>query len=1133
MENFVHLHVHTCYSLLDGLCREAELIKRVKELGQPAVAITDHGNMFGTAELYKCAKKEGVKPIIGSEMYLASGPANEKNSHSHLILLAMNYEGYLNLAKLSSYSYINGFYYKPRIDYDILKKHSDGLICLTACLFGAFSQALVNDDIKGAENTLLRLKGIFGENRLFVELQNHYLPEQRKILPRQIELARKHNIPLVVTNDVHYVNREDAFYQEILMCVQMQKTIEDEDRMSFSSSELYLKSEAEMKKLFPEIPEAFENTVKIADMCNVELNFGEYHLPEFTLPDAGLTSAGYLKSLCMEGLKERYKENYTLHTERLEYELETIDKMGFTDYFLIVRDFIAYAREKKIPVGPGRGSAAGSLVAYVLKITDLDPIKYTLIFERFLNSERVTMPDIDIDFCYERRSEVIDYVVKKYGEDRVSQIITFGTLGARQVVRDVARALNYAYSFGDEIASLIPRGPNVTITDALKESEDLNKLYNSDEAAKKVIDISLKLEGLPRHCSTHAAGVVITGKPLTEYVPLYKSEGVVATQYTKNTIEELGLLKMDFLGLRNLTVIDNTVKWVKKETDEYIDIDNIPLDDSKVYRMFSAGETDGVFQFESPGMKRFLREFSSETLEDLILAVSIYRPGPMQEIPKLLENKKNPGNIKYDCEELREILSVTYGCMVYQEQVMQIFQKLAGYTLGRADIVRRAMSKKKTEVLEKEEGSFIEGCVERGIKKETAKIIFDKIKEFAKYAFNKSHAACYALVAYRTAYLKCHYTPMFLASLLTAFSENQNKVINYIRVGSAYGVRVLSPDINRSTRGFTVYKGKILFGLCAIKNVGASFTDAVVRERVERGFFTSFNDFCNRMSATELNKRAVECLIKAGAFDEFEERNELLLRYEEVIDSALYEKRSTVPGQLSMFGEATALNAPTAEYTVSSKREKKPLSEGFMKMEKEVLGLYITSHPMDKIKDAAKAVATVYTSELNTTDFETSYSDGDKVIMVGVITERTTKSTKSKNIMAFFTLEDLYGQIRAVAFPQIYERYAPLIFEDSLIILKGRLSEKNNVMTVIAEEILPFSGQKPKEKLYLKLERRDLLSRVTAILKKHGGQIPVYVYFPDKKETSLASKNLWVTLTNGLQEELISLLGEENVKVVG
>ncbi len=1133
MENFVHLHVHTSYSLLDGLCRLNELIAKAKELGQPAIAITDHGNLFGAAEFYKLAKKEGIKPIIGSEMYITDSSFKEKSGYNHLILLAMNNEGYKNLMKLSTLSYTDGFYYKPRIDYDILKEHSDGLICLTACLYGKIPQALLNDDIPLAEKTLEKLISIFTKDRLYIELQNHYLPEQRKIMPRLISLSEKYNVPLVATNDVHYVSKEDSFYQEILMCIQMQKTINDEDRMKFNTSELYLKSREELSEAIPDHPEAFDNTVKIAEQCNVSFEFGKYHLPRFELPKGKTDSFLYLKELCEEGLYERYKENYKEHLPRLINELETINQMGFTDYFLIVWDFISYARERKIPVGPGRGSAAGSLVSYVLKITDLDPIKYNLIFERFLNSERVTMPDIDIDFCYERRGEVIDYVIKKYGEDRVSQILTFGTLGARQVVRDVARAMALPYQTGDEIASLIPRAINITIDDALKESSGLKDLYDNDEASKKIIDISKKLEGLPRHCSTHAAGVVITAKPLTEYVPLYKSDGVVATQFTKNTIEELGLLKMDFLGLRNLTIISDTAKAVKKDTGVFIDTDNLPLDDKAVMSLFCSGDTDGVFQFESPGMRRFLKEFQPSTLEDLILAVSIYRPGPMQEIPRLLKNKLNPEKIEYDCEELRDILSVTYGCMVYQEQVMQIFQKLAGYTMGKADIVRRAMSKKKLDVLEKEELNFISGCEKRGISNKTASLIFSKIKEFAKYAFNKSHAACYALVAYRTAYLKCHYTAWFMTALMTAFKENQNKVIQYIRACNSYGIKVVPPDINRSFKNFTVYNGEILFGLSAVKNVGANFTDAIVREREDKGAFTDFGDFAIRMAQSELNKRAVEYLIKAGAFDEFEPRNELLLTFEETIDSALYEKRSNVPGQISMFGEATVLKSPKLEYKTAKRREKTPLNEIFLKMEKEVLGLYISAHPLDRIKSAIKSLATAYSADLNDNEYESAFKDGDRVTMVGIITEKTVKSTKTKNLMAFFTLEDLYGQIRVISFPKVYEKYSAFIYEDSVVTVRGKISEKEDSVTLIADEIMPFSETQIKEKLYLRINNRNDLGDIIKILKEHKGNTPVYVYFTDKKENTLSDKELWVTLSEALINNLKHRIGEENVKVVG
>ena len=1125
MSNFCHLHLHTKYSLLDGLCNIKDLIEKAKTLGQSAVAITDHGNMFGAVEFYKCAKEAGIKPIIGCEVYVAKGSRFDKDpdeKYNHLILLAKNNEGYHNLMKLVSLASIEGYYYKPRVDYELLYKYSEGLVCLTACLYGAFSQYLVNDNIKGAEDELLTLKKIF-KNDLYVELQDHGLLEQRKIISKQIELANKHSVKLVATNDVHYIEKDDAFYQEMLMCIQMQKTISDESRMKFNSDQLYLKSEEEMLSLFSYKKEAVYNTMEVCDKCNVEIEFGKYHLPHYTLPD-GTSHKDYLYKLCVDGLKRRY-ENYESYIDRLNYELDTINKMGFTDYFLIVWDFINYAKTKGIPVGPGRGSAAGSIVSYALGITNLDPVKYSLIFERFLNSERVTMPDIDIDFCYERRGEVIDYVTKKYGEDKVSQIITFGTLGAKQAVRDVCRALDFSYAEGDRIAKLIPGGVSVTLKGTLEENSELKNLYDNDENVKKIIDVALKVEGLPRHTSIHAAGVVITNKPIMEYVPLYKGDNVIATQYTMTALEELGLLKMDFLGIRNLTVINDTLKIIKEKTGVSIDIDKIDYNDKNVYTLFKKGDTDGVFQFESYGMRKFLKEFKPEKLEDLILAVSVYRPGPMQEIPNLIKNKENIDGIVYDHKILEEILSVTYGCIVYQEQVMEIFKRLAGYSLGKADIVRRAMSKKKMDVLKKEEKIFVTGCNEKGINEDTALKIFDKIKEFAKYAFNKSHAACYAYVAFQTAYLRYYYKSEFMAALMTSFTENQNKITEYIKTCENMGIKVVSPSVNLSDIKFTALNGEIIFGLNAIKNVGYNTAREIVNERNLNGRFLSFEDFAQRMTGTDINKRAVESLIKAGAMDDFGSRIELLKIYDETMDFHLNNIRSNVPGQLNLFETLDKDNKNLQNIIGNIDDNKSPLS---LRMEKEVLGVYLSSHPLKKSEELIKRIATHYSFEINNEE-NTLLKDGDNVTMVGTILNKNIRTTKKGDNMATFLIEDMYGNCEVVVFPKAYTAYSSYITNDTDVIIKGTLLISEEERKINVSEISLFNEEAVPGKLYIRIKDESLIEEMKKILKQHNGNTPVYVYFEKEKKNTLADKSMWVIISKTLEKRLKDLLGEDNV----
>ncbi len=1121
MGDFCHLHVHTKYSLLDGLCNIESLILKAKALGQNSIAITDHGNMFGVIEFYKCAKKHSVKPIIGCEVYVASKNRFDKapdEKYNHLILLAKNNIGYKNLMKLVSLGYIEGYYYKPRVDYELLMKYSEGIICLTACLFGGFASALVKGNVSGAEDVLLTLKRIYGED-LYVELQDHNLPEQKKILRTQLELAKKHNIKTVATNDVHYIEKEDSFYQEVLMCIQMQKTVSDDGKLSFGSSELYLKSRDEMEELFYYTKESVENTLEIAEKCNVDIEFGKYHLPRYHLPQ-NENAKDYLYKLCLNGLKERY-ENWEDQLPRLHYELDTINKMGFTDYFLIVWDFINYARSKGIPVGPGRGSAAGSIVAYALKITNLDPIKYGLIFERFLNSERVTMPDIDIDFCYERRGEVIDYVVSKYGADKVSQIITFGTLGAKQAVRDVCRALDFPYSDGDKIARLIPTGVGVNLKGAIKETDELLELYENDENAKKIIDVALKLEGMPRHSSLHAAGVVITNKPVMDYVPLYKGDNAVATQYNMTTLEELGLLKMDFLGIRNLTVINDTLKIVREKTGKNIDIDKIDYNDRETYELFKRGDTDGVFQFESAGMRNFLREFKPQSLEDLILAVSIYRPGPAREIVTLLKNKENESNIAYDHEMLEDILSGTYGCMVYQEQVMEIFKKLAGYTLGKADIVRRAMSKKKRDVLLQEREIFVKGCAKNNIPEETALKIFEKIEYFAEYAFNKSHAACYAYVAFQTAWLRCHYPTEFMAALMTSCIESQNKISEYIKTCDNAGIKVLPPSVNISDVTFSAAEGKILYALNAIKNVGYITAEEIVRERHANGPFADFEDYIARMTPRDVNKRAVESLIKAGAFDEFSSRMSLLHAYDETIDFYVNKVKNNLAGQLDFFGAEPETKKPVIKKETDD-------SSLILKMEKEVLGVYLSSHPLKKHKEAVIKIATHFSNQINDEDNE-NIADGLKVTMVGLIADKNFRITKKGDRMATFTLEDLYGSVEAIVFPKNFAILSPFITDEAKVVVKGTLLINDKDRKINVSSIAAFNEQSVQEKLYLRIKDTKILDGVKGILKEYTGGCPVYVYFEKEKKNTLADKSLWVNASEDVIKKLKELLGDENV----
>ncbi len=1141
MKDFCHLHVHTEFSLLDGLCKIKDLIDRARELGQSAIAITDHGNMYGVVDFYKYAKKQGIKPIIGCEVYITRGSRYEKSKedkYSHLILLAKNQVGYQNLMHLCSIGYMEGFYYKPRIDYEVLAKYHEGLICLSACLAGDIPKAILNGQPDTAKQIAKELKQLFGED-FYLELQNHALPEDKTVLPELVKLAQTLQIPLVATNDVHYINREDAMTQEILMCVQMQTNMNDEKRMQFGSEELYLKSGEEMERTFSDLPaeirtQAMTNTLQIAAKCEVEFEFGHYHLPKFDLPQ-GVSAQDYLRDLCEKGMQERYHEVTPQLKERLETELSVINSMGFTDYFLIVQDFIRFAKENRIAVGPGRGSAAGSIVAYCLYITGVDPIAYDLLFERFLNEKRVTMPDIDIDFCYERRGEVIDYVVRKYGKEQVAQIVTFGTMGAKAVVRDVARALGYPYYVGDNIAKLIPQGLNVTLQDALKRKE-MQQLMQEDEKVQKVLEISLGLEGHVRHASTHAAGVVISGKPLYKYVPLSKNDDFLTTQFPMTTLEELGLLKMDFLGLRTLTVIRDTIDNVRENRGIEIDLDQIDYNDPDVYPMFQKGETEGVFQFESYGMRRFLREFKPSCLEDLILGTSVFRPGPAEQIPQLIKNKENPQQVTYVCKELEEILSGTYGCIVYQEQVMQIFRKLANYSLGQADIVRRAMSKKKTDVLNSEEQLFIEGCEKNGISAAAARTIFHQIKEFAKYAFNKSHAVAYSVLAFQTAYLKHYYMPEFMAALMTSFIGSSNKITQYIADCGRYGIKVIPPDVNESLDRFYAKGQDIMYGLCAIKNVGENFVHSIMEERNKRGKFQNFNEFAMRLASKDLNKRAVESMVMGGAFDSLAPRIPILQTFEIIVDGYQEENRNNLSGQMDLFGQSEiTCQEKSKEFVDFSRFENQPLPKEMLDMEKDVLGLYLTTHPLEKYRKGIEATATAYTYEItDSADAQgAKYQDGDKVKLVGLVSNVRHKLTKSNRNMAFFTLEDLYGSIEVILFPQKFDQFSHQLREGLVLEIEGNISKREDEEATIYLESA-YEYQDGYTRLYLKItgENQAALPQVKETLKAYHGNIPVYVYFADRNQKTMAEKALWVTRDDTLIGLLKNLLGQDCVKTV-
>ena len=1068
--SFVHLHVHSEYSLLDGACRIDGLVKRVGELGQTAVAVTDHGVMYGAVTFYKAAKAAGIKPIIGCEVYVAPRGMSDRehgvdNEARHLVLLCENETGYRNLCYLVSRAFIDGFYLKPRIDKALLKQHTEGLIALSACLAGEIPRLLRQEDYTAAKAAALELSAMFGPERFYLELQDHGLREQEPVNQGILRLHRETGLPLVVTNDAHYLTKADAEVQDVLLCIQTQKTVQDADRMRFETQEFYVKSEEEMRALFPEWPEAADNTQRIADRCDLDFTFGEYHLPEFRLPEGETSAKAYLRSLCEKGLRERYGPRAAELQSKLDYELKTIDDMGFNEYFLIVRDFVHYAKSSGIPVGPGRGSAAGSVVSYSLGITDVDPVKYSLFFERFLNPDRVSMPDIDIDFCVNRRGEVVDYVNRKYGSDHVAQIATFGTMAARAAVRDVARALGIGYGDADRVAKLIPATLNMTLDEALRLSKPLKDLYDTDEGIRRLLDIARALEGMPRHASTHAAGVVITRDPVYTYVPLSRNDDVVVTQYPMTQLEELGLLKMDFLGLRNLTVLWDAVERVRKRVPDF-DLKTIPEDDRAVFEMLTAGKTSGVFQMESTGMTGVCVGLKPQNVEDLTAIIALYRPGPMESIPRFIDNKQHPEKITYRHPLLESILSVTYGCIVYQEQVIEIFRKLAGFSLGQADLIRRAMSKKKQKEIEKERETFIRGdpsrsipgCVANGVPAETASAIYDEINAFANYAFNKAHAVSYAIIAYQTAYLKYHYPCEYMAALLSSVPDNTAKIAEYIADCRTGGIPVLPPDINDSGEGFTDTVSGIRFGLAAVKGIGRHFIRGVTAERERGGPFLSFRDFCERMCGPELNKREAESLIKAGAFDSLgANRRQLLAVYAKLMDDIQADQRGNLEGQFDLFGGGEERHEPALpDMPEFSAREK-------MVMEREVTGLYLSGHPMDDFRKQTKRAGAVPISEIMEA-FESgeetgAYRDGQTVLLAGVVSAFKTKTTKNNSLMAYVTLEDGTGSMELLVFQRTLNDWNGRLNEGTAVYVRGRISVRDEKdPQLMTEDICLLAG---------------------------------------------------------------------------
>ena len=1166
---FAHLHVHTEYSLLDGACRISRIASAAREKGMTSLAITDHGVMYGVIDFYRACIKENIKPVIGCEVYVAPKSRLDKTSsydkYYHMVLLCENNTGYQNLIKLVSLGFTEGFYSKPRIDDELLEKYHDGLICLSACLEGEIPQRLLDGDYNAARNKALYYRDLFGRENFFIELQNHGIEEQERIIPSLVRIAEEIGVDIVATNDSHYIEKEDSKTHNILLCIQTNRTINDNDRMEFQTSEFYLKTEAEMRKVFSEYPQALDNTQKIADRCNVDFEFGVRKLPRFDVPN-NENHLDYFRRNCYKGLYEYYGKNPDKSlVDRLEYEIDTISKMGFVDYYLIVNDFVQYAKFNSIPVGPGRGSGAGSLCAYCIGITAIDPIKYNLLFERFLNPERVSMPDFDIDFCKERRGEVIDYVVRKYGEDHVAQIISFGTMAARGAIRDVGRALAMPYAAVDVIAKLVPMELNITIEKALKISSELNRRYNEDEQTKTLLDIAMSIEGMPRHATMHAAGVVITDKPVSDYVPLSKNDDNIVTQFTMTTLEELGLLKMDFLGLRNLTVIDDAERLIRQNNPDY-NPDKISENDANVFKMISKGLTEGVFQFESQGMRNVLTQLKPDSLEDLIAVLSLYRPGPMDSIPTYIDCRHNPSHIRYKHPKLKEILEVTYGCIVYQEQVMQIFRTLAGYSLGRADIVRRAMSKKKHSVMEKERNIFIngltdengkilvDGCVRRGIDEKTANSIYDEMESFASYAFNKSHAAAYASISYKTAWLKCYYPREYMAALLSSVLDNQNKMAVYIGECQRMGIQVLPPDVNESNHGFTVSKNNIRYGLLAIKNLGRQFIDRIIAERRNKPYI-SFYDFCKRLYGKNMNSRAVESLIKCGAFDALgANRRQLLAVSKTVLDDLDYESKHNMGGQLSFFDMGGETQKSTSEPELPDLVEFS--RQELLHMENEIAGMYLSGHPMDEYTDFSRIIKADRTGEIISND-SGLYFAGKKVTIVCIISKVKNQLTKNNKMMAFANIEDRYGSMEAVIFPNVYEKYAVFLGEGNTVVVRGTLNFKENeepklILDSIEKArtneeckngvavVQPHTNRKntinsnPNTKpsaLYLRIDdlNTELFYKAKRVLDIFDGTTPVIFYLENSNRKVKAPASMWVTLNDVMIKELKLQLGENNV----
>lgn len=1192
--DFCHLHVHTEYSLLDGFSRLDKLIPRLAELGMTSCAITDHGSMFGVVDFYKKCKKYGIKPIIGCEVYIAPRKQKEKDPNidkysSHLILLAKNETGYRNLIKIVSDSYVDGFYYKPRTDKEQLRKYSEGLICLSACLNGEIPKAILSRNIEKAKILASEYIDIFGRENFYLEIQDHKLPEDKEVNSGILKISKELDIPMVATNDAHYVNREDSKIQDVLMCIQMQKILDDPTRMKFPNDEFYIKSRKEMEDLFEFAPEAIENTLKIAERCNVEFDFDTYHIPTYEVPE-GYTALTYLEELCNKGLEERYKEPTKEIRDRLKFEIDVIANMGYIEYFLIVWDFINYAKKNNIMVGPGRGSAAGSIVSYTLNITDIDPIKYNLLFERFLNPERVSMPDIDIDFCYERREEVIDYVKRKYGDDHVAQIITFGTMGAKLAIRDVGRVLDVPYNKVDSVAKEIPFALGMTIEKAFDVNPNLPSLYENDKDVKEIIDISKAMEGVMRHASTHAAGVVISKKPVYEYVPLYRNQDIITTQFTMTTLEELGLLKMDFLGLRTLTVIRDALDLIEKNREkkgytEVIDFSKMEYNDPKVYEEISQGNTLGVFQLESSGMRNFMKQLKPSQFEDIVAGISLFRPGPMDSIPTYVNCKHNPGEVEYLHEKLKPILEVTYGCLVYQEQVMQVVRELGGYSFGRSDLVRRAMSKKKMDVMEEERQYFIHGkldddgeieirgCVRNGVPEDIANQIFDDMIDFAKYAFNKSHAAAYGVLAYETAYLKAHYPVEFMAALLTSVMGNTDKVVEYIRECNSIGIEVLPPDINTSFSKFSVDGKNIRFGLAAVKNVGAAVIDTIVSEREENGDFTDFTSLIKRLDSKVTNKRVIESLIKCGAFDLLgDNRATLMFGFEEILDSVNRDRKKNIDGQISLFdifSNQENTNGDEGREQINFEEDQHPQINKLkfveeykdkikLDLEKEVLGIYLTGHPLSEYADIIEFRTSIDNAKINMLKEDPeklSELNEQNHIIGGMVIAKRLMTTKRNEIMAFIKVEDLFGSIEVVVFPRTMEEYQHLLQEDKIILIKGKISIRgDDDVSLLAEEIKSIddtsnfsekNGTKKHKsyqkkgsgkKIYIRIDSMtndELMKNIYQVIRKHPGTDRVILFPIDENESGskktyelsgegvFADENLKVALSEFIEEKNI------------